>query len=87
MFAKVSLIIGESKAVPVVLKEAIMGKVPGAYVYVIENNKAILRNVKLGIRQDGYFEVIDGIKEGDAVVFMGQQRLRDGIDVKMEQGQ
>jgi multidrug efflux pump subunit AcrA (membrane-fusion protein) len=84
MFARVSLIIDESKAVPIVLKESIMGKAPDAYVYVIENNKAILRNVKLGIRQDGYFEVIDGIKEGDAVVVMGQQRLKDGIDVKME---
>jgi HlyD family secretion protein len=84
MFARVSLIIGESKAAPVVLKEAIMGKAPGAYVYVIENNKAILKNVKLGIRQGGYFEIRDGIKEGDAVVVMGQQRLRDGIDVKPE---
>lgn len=84
MFAKVSLIIGESKAVPVILKESIMGKVPSAYVYVIENNKAILKSVKLGIRQDGYFEVTDGIKEGDAVVVMGQQRLKEGIDVKVE---
>ena len=84
MFAKVSLIIGESKSVPVVLKESIMGKAPDAYVYVIENNKAVLRNVKLGIRQEGYFEVTGGIREGDAVVVMGQQRLKDGIDVKLE---
>jgi len=84
MFARVSLIIDESKAVPIVLKEAIMGKAPDAYVYVIKGNKAVLRNVKLGIKQDGYFEVKDGIKEGDAVVVMGQQRLKDGIDVKIE---
>ena len=84
MFARVSLIIGESKAAPVILKESIMGKAPDAYVYIIEGNKALLRNVKLGIRQDGYFEVTDGIKEGDSVVVMGQQRLKDGIDVKME---
>lgn len=84
MFAKVSLIIGESKAVPVVLKESIMGKAPAAYVYVIENNKAILKNVALGIRQGGYFEVTGGVREGDAVVIMGQQRLKDGIDVKAE---
>jgi membrane fusion protein (multidrug efflux system) len=84
MFAKVSLIIGESKSVPVVLKESIMGKAPDAYVYVIEGSKAALRNVELGIRQDGYFEVTDGIKKGDAVVVMGQQRLKDGIDVKID---
>jgi HlyD family secretion protein len=84
MFARVSLIIGESKAVPVVLKEAIMGKTPDVYVYVIENNKAILKNIKLGIRQDGYFEVKEGIKEGNAVVIMGQQRLKDGVSVKVD---
>ena len=87
MFARVSLIIGESKSVPVILKESIMGKVPNMYVYTIEGNKASLKNVKLGIREDGYFEVIDGIKEGDRVVIMGQQRLKDGAIVKMEQGQ
>ena len=85
MFARVSLIIDESKAVPIVLKEAVMGKAPDAYVYVIEGNKAVLRNVKLGIKQDGYFEVKDGIKEGDSVVIMGQQRLKDGSGVKIEQ--
>lgn len=85
MFARVSLIIDKSKAVPVVLKESIMGKAPDAYVYVIEGNKAILRNVKLGIRQDGYFEVKEGVKEGDLVVIMGQQRLKDGTSVKVGQ--
>ena len=85
MFARVSLIIDESKAVPIVLKEAVMGKAPDAYAYVIEGNKAVLRNVKLGIKQDGYFEVKDGIKEGDSVVIMGQQRLKDGSGVKIEQ--
>ena len=49
-----------------------------------ENNKVVVRNVKLGSRQDGYFEVTDGVKEGDSVVIMGQQRLKDGIDVKSE---
>ena len=85
MFARVSLIIGESKSAPVILKESIMGKIPGAYVYVVENNKAILKNVKLGIRQDGYLEVKDGIREGDLIVIMGQQRLKDGASVKVEQ--
>ncbi len=84
MFARISLIIDEKKQVPLILKESIMGKGDDAYVYIIENSKAILRNIKLGIRQDGYFEVKDGIKEGDAVVIMGQQRLKDSIDVKIE---
>ncbi|MBM3252656.1 MAG: efflux RND transporter periplasmic adaptor subunit, partial [Candidatus Omnitrophica bacterium] len=37
MFAKVSLIIKEHKDVPVILKDAIMGKEPNCYIYVIES--------------------------------------------------
>jgi multidrug efflux pump subunit AcrA (membrane-fusion protein) len=84
MFARVSLVIQEYKNVPVILKEAIMGKAPSLYVYVIENNKAILKKVTLGIRQGPYFEVRSGLKEGDLVVIIGQQRLRDNAPVSVE---
>jgi membrane fusion protein (multidrug efflux system) len=85
MFAKVSLVIQERKSVPVVLKEAIMGKEPELYVYVIENKKAALRKISLGIRQGPYFEIKEGLKEGDRVVLMGQQRLYEGADVESEE--
>ncbi len=85
MFAKVSLIIQERKGVPIILKEAIMGKDPDLYVYLIENKKAVLRKVSLGIRQGPYFEIKDGLKEGDRVVLMGQQRLYEGAAVIAEE--
>jgi membrane fusion protein (multidrug efflux system) len=72
MFAKVSLIIQERKAVPIILKEAIMGKEPELYTYVIENKKAVLRKISLGIRQGPYYEVKQGLREGDPVVIVGQ---------------
>ncbi|MFH1641193.1 MAG: efflux RND transporter periplasmic adaptor subunit [Candidatus Omnitrophota bacterium] len=84
MFAKVRLILKEHQDVAVVLKEAVMGKEPNFYVYVIEDNKAVLRKVSLGIRQGEYFEVRDGLKEGDLVVVMGQQSLKDNARVSME---
>ncbi|MDD5680307.1 MAG: efflux RND transporter periplasmic adaptor subunit [Candidatus Omnitrophica bacterium] len=84
MFAKVKLTIEERKNVPVILKEAIIGREPNTYVYVIENNKAVMKKVVLGIRQGPYFEIVEGVKEGDAVVILGQQKLRDGVDVSVE---
>ncbi len=84
MFAKMSLIIREHKEVPVILKDAIMGREPNCYVYVIENEKALLRNISLGIRQGPYYEVKEGLKEGELVVIMGQQRLYDGAQVNVE---
>jgi len=84
MFAKVKLILQEHKNVPVILKEAVMGKEPDVYVYVVEDNKAVLKKVTLGLRQGPYYQVQEGIKEGDLVVIMGQQRLQDNAKVSVE---
>ncbi len=85
MFARVSLIIDKEKAAPLILKESIMSKGEDTYVYIVENNKAVLRKVKLGIRQNEYFQAKEGVREGDLVVIIGQQRLKDGASVKVEQ--
>ena len=85
MFAKVSLILSERKDVPVIIKEAVIGKEPNTYIYIVENNKAVLKKVVLGLRQGPYYEVSAGLKAGDAVVIMGQQRLFDGAQVITEE--
>ncbi len=62
-----------------------MGKVPNLYVYVIENQKAVLRKITLGIRQGPYYEVKDSLGQGDPVVIMGQQQLYEGAQVITEE--
>lgn len=86
MFAQVQLVIEEHKRAPVIAKEVIMGKEPGVYVYTVNGNKAYQKNIKLGIRQAAYYEVLDGLREGDLVVVMGQQRLYNGAPVTIEGG-
>ena len=85
MFARVELVIEEFKNVPTILKESIIGKDPDTYVYVIENNKAVLKKIVLGNRQGSNYEVKEGLKEGEPVVIMGQQRLFEGAQVKAEE--
>ncbi|MCM8779961.1 MAG: efflux RND transporter periplasmic adaptor subunit, partial [Candidatus Omnitrophica bacterium] len=85
MFAKVSLILRSKLNTPVILKEAILGKEPDNYVYVIQNNKAVLKDISVGMRQGPYYEVRQGLKAGDLVVIMGQQRLFEGADVRIEE--
>jgi len=85
MFADVKLNIEEKKQVPVILKESVIGKEPDTYVYAVRDGKAVLTKVKLGIRQGPFYEVIEGLKEGDRVVIMGQQKLRDGSSVEAEE--
>ena len=84
MFASVSLIIEKHPSAPVILKEAILGKVPDTYVYLIDNNKAVMKRITLGIHAGPYYEVREGIKEGDLVVIVGQQRLYDNAPVTVE---
>ena len=54
----------------------------GNFVYVIDGeNKAKLRNVKLGVTEGERVAVVDGVNAGDRVVLEGLDRLRDDSDV------
>jgi RND family efflux transporter MFP subunit len=86
MFAKVSLITEKHQNTPVILKEAIIGSALDTYVYTVENNKAVMRKVTLGIHDGPLYEVTQGLKEGDMVVVVGQQRLHDNAQVLAEAG-
>ncbi|MCM8780533.1 MAG: efflux RND transporter periplasmic adaptor subunit [Candidatus Omnitrophica bacterium] len=85
MFARVGLILEERRAVPVILKESIITRDQDSYVYIVENNRAVLKKVRLGLKQGPYYQVLEGIKEKDLVVIMGQQRLTPGAKVKFEE--
>lgn len=84
MFAKMRMVIEEHKGALGVLREALVGREPDTYVYVVEGGKAYLRKVRTGIRQGTYYEILEGLKEGDVVVIMGQHKLRDGSPVSVE---
>ena len=49
-------------------------------VFVVENGIARFRPVKVGIAGDEYFEVLDGLKEGETVVSGTYQAIRDMKD-------
>ena len=61
----------------------------GNYVYVVEDNVARLRKVKVGRFQDGRDVIIDGLKGGETVVSDGALLLADGsrVVVQNDKGQ
>jgi len=85
MYAKVKVVTREYKDALVVLKEAVLGKDPQQYVYVVREQKAYVQDVSVGVRQGPYLQITRGLAEGDRVVIMGQQRLRDGVAVFVEE--
>ncbi len=49
-------------------------------VFVVQNGVATFRAVKVGIAGDEYFEVVDGLKQGDSLVAGPYQAVRDMKD-------
>jgi HlyD family secretion protein len=86
MFARIKLYLGERKALAVPTEA--LNKMPGTgsyYVYVVEDNKAILKNVKTGITQGNFTEITEGLAEKELVVTRGQNQLHDGAQVSIEE--
>jgi HlyD family secretion protein len=56
-------------------------------VFTIQDNRALFVPVKTGIAGEKYFEVLDGLKEGDQVIigpFQSVRGMKDGDEVKVE---
>jgi len=85
MFARVKLVLQTKTQVPLIPKEAIIGQVEKPYIYIIENGKARLKKIALGLRQGQVYEVTEGLHQNDEVVIIGQQRLFEGADVLIEE--
>jgi RND family efflux transporter MFP subunit len=51
-------------------------------VFVVEGDTARAATVKTGIRSGELVEIVEGLKEGDEYVVMGQNKLTDGVEVE-----
>ena len=54
-----------------------------AFVYVVENQKALKKNIEIGRRNFGKVSVLNGINEGDIVISEGISKVRDQSKVKV----
>ena len=74
--------IGPGLKAPTVHKDAILKREGMSLVYVVEEEKAIIKPLKLGDGVGNRFIVLGGIKEGDLVVVKGNEILIPGQNVK-----
>lgn len=85
MFARAHINLGTVKRVVVpdnsIIKRAGSGD---RYIYVMNNDGTVSYNkVELGRRMGAQYELISGVKDGDAVVVSGYTKLKDGAHVKV----
>lgn len=67
--AKAYIFVGKSENALTIPYEALCSDIDGDYVYVVNDENLIERkDVKIGIYSDEYYEVLEGISEGDKVI-------------------
>lgn len=81
-FVTLRLVLSIAKNAILAPYEAISIGQNGPYVFVVEKNKADLRILDLGEREDDYIIVNKGLKPGEKVVTLGQLGLAPGVSVK-----
>lgn len=86
-FAEVALTTTGRSAATVVPESAVQASERGFVVYLVEEGRARLRPVQIGLRTgDGHVEVTSGLKGGEKVVVEGSDRLADGMPLEIKDG-
>ena len=66
---------------------SLITNIQGAQVFIVVNNKARLRDVKVGQYYDGYVQILSGLAVGDQLVINGQNYLRTDQKVEVTSAQ
>ena len=64
-------------------EEALLSINKKHFVYVVQNDTAKLQLVKIGIRDNAFIEIESGLKSSDKVIYMGQEKLKNGSKIKI----
>jgi len=81
LYARVQFTTRMNEGVVIAPQSAVEARGTSSYVYVVEDNKARHRNVKVGGRSGDNVEILSGLSEGDIVIVAGQIRIQDGFPV------
>lgn len=82
MFMHIAVVLDSREAV-MIPEEAVMVQGSRTFVYVAADGKAAVRPIRVGHREVGAVEVVEGLEAGEAVVIRGTQRLRDGAPLQI----
>lgn len=83
MFAGVSVVLDRREGSPSVPEETLVPTREGYSVFVLEEGHARKRSVKIGIREPGRVEILEGLEPGERVVRKGHLTLGDGDRVEI----
>ena len=83
MFASIRLLTETRRDIIIVPSGAVVTRGGGRYVFVVEDDKAVMTQVFTGLTVDGVTEIISGIPVDTEIVVRGQNLLDDGVDINI----
>ncbi len=82
-FCHVRLIVDRAEEAAVLSEEAILPRENAFFVYIVEDGRAVLTEVKKGERLEGRVQILGGVAPGDEVITAGIQKVSDGVPVRV----
>ncbi|OCL26508.1 hypothetical protein U472_10960 [Orenia metallireducens] len=86
MYAEVKIETGYSAGKVVVPKQALIQEDGKSYLYIVENNKAVKKEVSTGLTTTEDVEILSGIEVGDKVITVGLEQVTAGYEVRIVEG-
>jgi len=83
MFVEVKIIIGMKENILVIPRKAILFKQNKTYVFVMDQGRVSQREVILGLTEEDEVEITEGLNEGEVIVTVGVEALKDGQQVRV----
>lgn len=83
MFVDVKISISNKNDALIIPKKSILFKNNKSFVFIFKRMQVFKKEIKTGISEEDNIEVIDGLKEGDRIVTVGIETLKDKMRVKI----
>ena len=84
MFVKADIVVNKADSTIIIPKDVIQSNRRAKYVYIIEKNTALFRELKTGLEDEKNIQVLEGLKENDNLVVKGFETLKENVKVKVQ---
>jgi hypothetical protein len=81
MFGRVKFISLKSSESIIIPREALVGSIKDAKVFVVDNGIAHERKIIIGSVYENMLQVVSGLNNGEVIVVNGQNNLKDNFNV------
>lgn len=84
MFVKADIVVDQADSALIIPKEVIQQNRRRKFVYIVDKNTALLREIKTGLEDDTNIQILEGLNEHDNLVTKGFETLKENSKVKIQ---